>query len=83
MRVRVMWLGLAGAVPGCPIPWLVTAVGEETNLMTLPSPPPDVGVTSAMDGLQDLDELPVADHVARFNAVHESLTAALAGIDEV
>lgn len=40
-------------------------------------------IADALEGLRDLDELPVVEHVARFNAVHESLTAALAGIDEV
>jgi hypothetical protein len=41
------------------------------------------GITDALIGLQDLDELPTADHVARFSAVHNSLTAALSSIDEV
>jgi len=41
------------------------------------------GITDALAGLQDLDELPTADHVARFSAVHNSLTAALSSIDEV
>ncbi|MFN2496659.1 MAG: hypothetical protein ABR608_12245 [Pseudonocardiaceae bacterium] len=51
--------------------------------MTMQPPPSDVGIASALEGLQHLDELPVADHVARFNAVHECLTAALSSIDEV
>lgn len=42
----------------------------------------DTGITDALTGLQDLDELSTADHVARFNAVHDSLTAALSSIDE-
>lgn len=48
-------------------------------------PPPlsDTGIADALTGLQDLDELPTAEHVARFNAVHDSLTAALSSIDEV
>ncbi|MGH4014941.1 MAG: hypothetical protein ACRDSL_13675 [Pseudonocardiaceae bacterium] len=46
-------------------------------------PPSDTGIAAALAGLQDLDELPVVDHVARFNAVHEALTAALSSIDEV
>ena len=33
--------------------------------------------------LDDLDELPVGDHVARFDAVHSELQDALASIDEV
>lgn len=36
---------------------------------------------SSKDGVEDLDALPVAEHVERFHALHESLTAALAGID--
>jgi hypothetical protein len=47
-----------------------------------PSPTP-TGITDALAGLQDLDELPTADHVARFSAVHNSLTEALSSIDEV
>ena len=51
--------------------------------MTSKPPPSQAGIAEALTGLHDLDELPVADHVARFNAVHESLTAALSSIDEV
>jgi hypothetical protein len=40
-------------------------------------------MADALEGLQDLDELPVAEHVARFTAVHDALTAALSSIDEV
>lgn len=40
-------------------------------------------VDAALAGLDDLDALPVADHVARFAALHDELTAALACIDEV
>ncbi|MGH3830739.1 MAG: hypothetical protein ACRDRS_09880 [Pseudonocardiaceae bacterium] len=40
-------------------------------------------VTDALAGLRDLDELPTVDHVARFSAVHDALTAALSSIDEV
>lgn len=47
------------------------------------SSPAESSVAAALEGLQDLDELPVVDHVARFNAVHEALTTALSGIDEV
>ncbi|MGH3931715.1 MAG: hypothetical protein ACRDTF_17280 [Pseudonocardiaceae bacterium] len=46
-------------------------------------PPEDACIAEALEGLRDLDELPVVEHVARFNAVHESLTAALSTIDEV
>ena len=55
-----------------------TQPGEETEAQQ-----PPTGGADALAGLQDLDELPTADHVARFNAVHDSLTAALSSIDEV
>ncbi len=51
--------------------------------MTSEPPLPDTGIADALTGLEDLDELPTADHVARFNAVHDSLSAALSSIDEV
>lgn len=51
--------------------------------MTSQPPEPDVGIADALEGLQDLEELPVAEHVARFAVVHESLTSALSTIDEV
>lgn len=46
-------------------------------------PAPDSAVAEAMAGLDDLDELPSAEHVTRFTAVHDALAAALASIDEV
>jgi hypothetical protein len=58
-------------------------VGKESTFMTSHAVPTGTGIASALEGLQDLDELPVGEHVARFNAVHEALTAALASIDEV
>ncbi len=49
-----------------------------------PTPPASVGdIEDVLAGLDDLDDVPVAEHVARFHALHEALTAALAGIDEV
>ena len=51
--------------------------------MTSEPSPPDTGIAAALTGLEDLDEIPTADHVARFNAVHDSLSAALSSIDEV
>jgi hypothetical protein len=51
--------------------------------MTSQQPPSDAGIARTLAGLQDLDELPVVEHTARFNAVHEALTAALSRIDEV
>jgi hypothetical protein len=60
-----------------------TQAAEETSYMTSQPPPSDTGIADALTGLRDLDELPTAEHVARFNAVHDSLTAALSSIDEV
>lgn len=48
-----------------------------------PAPPTPTGIAEALAGLRDLDELAIAEHVARLRAVHDSLTAALASIDEV
>lgn len=51
----------------------------------LPGPPPDgaQAISFAMAGLDGLDDLPVAEHVARFDAVHVALTEALSAIDKV
>lgn len=50
-------------------------------------PPPDGNIAGDLEGvrtgLDDLDAVPVTEHVARFHALHESLTAALGSIDEV
>ena len=43
----------------------------------------DGDIEDVLADLDDLDAVPVTGHVARFHAPHESLTAALAGIDEV
>ncbi|MGH3886438.1 MAG: hypothetical protein ACRDSZ_07685 [Pseudonocardiaceae bacterium] len=59
-----------------------TPAAEETSYMTPQPPPSETGLTDALTGLRDLEELPTSDHVARFNAVHDSLTAALSSIDE-
>lgn len=40
---------------------------------------PGGGVGSAIDLLDGLDDLPPADHVARFEAVHDALRAHLSG----
>lgn len=40
-------------------------------------------IREALEGLDDLDALPVAEHVECFDALHESLSAALSSIDEV
>lgn len=61
----------------------MTTVGAVDSDDPRAGPPSDTGLAAALAGLQDLDELPVVDHVARFNVVHEALTAALSSIDEV
>jgi hypothetical protein len=57
----------------------------------VPGPPPGAQdqsvvierVRAAADGVAELDQLPVAEHVARFDAVHAALTDALSSIDKV
>ncbi|WP_019854212.1 hypothetical protein [Actinopolyspora mortivallis] len=43
----------------------------------------EANVRQRMRGLDELDELPVSEHVARFEAVHEALTHALNRADEL
>lgn len=55
----------------------------------VPGPPPGAhadadprdGIEQAMAGLEDLDRVPLAEHVERFDAVHSELTSALSAID--
>jgi hypothetical protein len=58
----------------------------------MPGPPPGVqpqqadpraGIEEAMAGLEDLDRVPLGEHVERFDAVHTELTFALSSIDKV
>jgi hypothetical protein len=62
----------------------------------VPGPPPAAGAVGAdsaaetvaavrgsVTGLDKLDDLPVADHVARYDALHGTLSEALAAIDGV
>ncbi|MEU8639807.1 hypothetical protein AB0C38_47085 [Amycolatopsis sp. NPDC048633] len=58
----------------------------------VPGPPPGsfaqqtdprAGIDEAVAGLDDLDALPLAEHVERFDAVHTELTVALSSIDKV
>ena len=58
-------------------------VVAKASVVTSQQLPSDVTIARALEGLQDLDDRPVVEHVARFNAVHESLTSALSSIDEV
>lgn len=51
----------------------------------LPGPPRDPvdGIETALAALDGLEQLDVAEHVARFDDAHTALTVALAGIDKV
>ncbi|HEU5476036.1 MAG TPA: hypothetical protein VFV67_35875 [Actinophytocola sp.] len=42
---------------------------------------PTAAIEEAVAGLDELDDLPVAEHVARFDAVHVALNVALSTID--
>jgi hypothetical protein len=44
---------------------------------------PRAGIAEAVAGLDDLDRVPLAEHVDRFEAVHTELTVALSSIDKV
>lgn len=44
---------------------------------------PCAGVEEAVAGLDELETLPLAEHVERFDAVHTELTVALSSIDRV
>ncbi|HET9138429.1 hypothetical protein [Actinophytocola sp.] len=49
---------------------------------TAPGPgDPNAAIEEAVAGLDELDELPIAEHVARFDAVHVALNVALSTID--
>jgi hypothetical protein len=48
-----------------------------------PQTDPRAGIDEAVAGLDDLDALPLAEHVERFDAVHTELTVALSSIDKV
>ncbi|MDQ3826395.1 MAG: hypothetical protein M3319_10025 [Actinomycetota bacterium] len=54
-----------------------------TSQLSSPSLASLTGVTNALAGLENLDELPTAAHVARLRAVHDALTEALSDIDEI
>ncbi|WP_186762933.1 hypothetical protein [Lentzea tibetensis] len=51
----------------------------------LPGPPPipAEAIEDALSRLEGLDHVDVAEHVARFDAVHATLTEALSSIDKV
>ncbi|RZQ60310.1 hypothetical protein [Amycolatopsis suaedae] len=48
-----------------------------------PQTDPRAGIAEAVAGLDDLDSVPLAEHVERFDAVHTELTVALSSIDKV
>lgn len=44
---------------------------------------PRAGIDETVAALDDLGDLPLAEHVERFDAVHTELTVALSSIDKV
>jgi hypothetical protein len=70
-------------------------VHEDTDAAPrpVPGPPPGrpapqdldprAGIDEAVGALDDLDDVPLAEHVERFDAVHTELTVALSAIDKV
>jgi len=44
---------------------------------------PRAGIEEAVSGLDNLENLPLSEHVERFDAVHTELTVALSSIDKV
>jgi hypothetical protein len=60
-------------------------VSEDPDLTPEPVPADGTGdgrVDAALARLDALDETPVAEHVAQFDALHRTLQDALAAIDE-
>ena len=58
---------------------------EVMQVPLVAAPPPSTGepqVDEAIDRLAELDELPVAEHVAVFDETHRMLQDALADLDE-
>jgi hypothetical protein len=51
--------------------------GYEQQSLLPASSTGDVGIDAALADLEDLSNLPVADHVARYEAVHDVLASAL------
>ena len=49
---------------------------------SLGQPPPGYSLGTQVARLDELDELPVAEHIARYEAVHNELQAALRGIHD-
>ncbi|GAA1212161.1 hypothetical protein [Prauserella alba] len=70
-----------------PVPGPPQEAGQETpanhDVEAAQDTDPKAGIDDAVTALDDLDRLPVADHVERFEAVHTELTVALSSIDKV
>ncbi|WP_142001612.1 hypothetical protein [Amycolatopsis cihanbeyliensis] len=65
----------ARPVPGPPPGQQEQAQPQDTD--------PRAGIDEAVAGLDGMADLPLAEHVERFDAVHTELTVALSSIDKV
>jgi hypothetical protein len=76
---------MPGPPPTRPAP--APAAAEQAEYQVEQSGPqltdPRAGIDDAVAGLDNLDRLPLAEHVERFDAVHTELTVALSSIDKV
>jgi hypothetical protein len=59
---------------------IVDAAAEQGDV---PAPPEVIRIAAAVAGLDNLRELALPEHVARYEAVHAQLSEALASIDEI
>lgn len=61
------------------------AEGESNEVTATPGQAvdPRERIETAMAGLDGVEDLPVGEHVERFDAVHSALTDALSDIDKV
>lgn len=57
--------------------------GPPPGTFTVQQTDPRAGIEDAVAALDDLDRVPLSEHVDRFEAVHTELTVALSGIDKV
>jgi hypothetical protein len=60
----------------------VVPAEESPEAATPALPPPGDSLQAEVTGLDELDELPVAEHIERYAAVHDELHAALRGIHD-
>lgn len=68
------------AAPEAPPSEVVAA--EKPEAATAARPPLGDSLRAQVAGLDELDELPVAEHIERYEAVHDELHAALRGIHD-